>query len=812
MPFRLRKAPKRELYWVVGEDGKKYSKDPLPKERAEAQRRALYAAETRGGGPSQSKPKEVSEQERDYRQKSVFETVYDKNRYVRGKMAEGKALTAEERDYYNTVIVPEDEKREREKRALQSAPGSKGMEALERARQTGRKAVMDERRQEEAEQETSPLPSPKIKKTFGRGRDGPVVASAQQPPPPPPPPPPYRPEHYRKKADKKKPTKKEIDAMMALGRSMGLEDDEIRVRMGLAPPPLIIPPRGVDMEGFSDSPLPRVAMRRGRPASFDGSIPMPLPLPPRERNRVGSISDDIEELTPEDQAEMMRRLPPAFDRRGQGLSGCGFVMKIANRKDSGKKVYLIYDTEKKKVLSEHDTNKKAIDELNRLNTLVRMSKSMKAEEDEFSDDELKEIMGKGKTHKEKVLKKLGVPDEGYSIAELAKMSGVPRKTLQEVYNRGIGAYKTNPTSVRMKGSYAKNVVAPMDKKLSKEQWAMARIYSFLNGSKKHDQDLRGGGPMPPRNELQSIASASYNPPPPPTIGNLRLLQGSNTLVFYFGQPNTIVVGIRGTVPSDGGDLKADASIVVGQLRSSQRFKQDLATLQQFQLKYPPSQYDYYGVGHSLGGAILDEFLKMGLIKKGVSYNPAVQPQTLFSKTDNERVYEKGDPLYQLIGRFTNPEVRDTQSKKPKSIVSRIPYLGKAYDYLQSHGLANFAGGAKAHGEFAKQLHEVGIEPSSYLRIAQSKAKKAGLPHTLLGFADDGEHKLAIPDKDGKIVKFGAVGYGDHILWSDAEARDEVPKGYADQKRRTFQKSHRAIKGDWKKNPFSPNSLALSVLW
>ena len=576
MPYHLRKAPKRDLYWVVNtETGAKYSKDPLPKERAEAQRRALYAAEKRGGNG-----------------------------------------------------------------------------------------------------------------------DGPVASA---PPPPPPPPRKDNTGHYAPTAPKKR-TPKERAAMMALARSMNptLTNEQLEELVDgrpPRPPPLVIPPRQVDAEGFSDSPLPNVRMRRGRPASFD------------------------------------------------------------------------------------------------------------------------EMEGQGKvTHKRKVLKKLGLDDTGHSVDDLAKASGVPRKVLQEVYNRGIGAYKTNPTSVRMKGSYAKGVDAPMSKKLSKEQWAMARVYSFLDGNPSHDTDLRGSGPMPPRTELQPVASASYNPPPPQTIGNLKLLEGTGTLVFYFGEPNTIVVGIRGTVPSDTGDLKADASIVVGQLRSSARFKQDLAALQQFQLKYPPSQYDYYGVGHSLGGAILDEFLKMGLLKRGVSYNPAVQPQTLFSKTNNERVYEKGDPLYQLIGRFTNPEVRDTQSKKPKSVLSKIPYLGKAYDYLQSHGLANFVGGAKPHGEFEKQLHEVGIVPSSYLRIARERAKDAGLPYKLLGFADDGEHKLAIPDQDGKMVKFGRVGYGDFILWSDAEAKGEVPPGYADQKRRTFQKSHRAIKGDWKKNPFSPNNLALKVLW
>jgi len=73
---------------------------------------------------------------------------------------------------------------------------------------------------------------------------------------------------------------------------------------------------------------------------------------------------------------------------------------------------------------------------------------------------------------------------------LSKIAGVPISTLQVVYNRGIGAYKTNPESVRMEGTFEKNVNAPMSMKLSKEQWAMARVYSFLDGNPNHDNDLR----------------------------------------------------------------------------------------------------------------------------------------------------------------------------------------------------------------------------------------------------------------------------------------------------------------------------------
>ena len=105
---------------------------------------------------------------------------------------------------------------------------------------------------------------------------------------------------------------------------------------------------------------------------------------------------------------------------------------------------------------------------------------------------LKSLKGNGsaKTHRDHFLKKHKLEDRGYSLPELVKIAGVPLDTLQQVYNRGIGAYKTNPTSVRMKGSFNKGVNAPMSQKLSKEQWAMARVYSFLDNNKKHDADLR----------------------------------------------------------------------------------------------------------------------------------------------------------------------------------------------------------------------------------------------------------------------------------------------------------------------------------
>ncbi len=84
------------------------------------------------------------------------------------------------------------------------------------------------------------------------------------------------------------------------------------------------------------------------------------------------------------------------------------------------------------------------------------------------------------TFKQKFNKKHKQPlTKANTLAEISKLSGITKASLQKIYNRGIGAYKTNPQSVR-----------PNVK--SKEQWAMARVYASISkGSKanKIDKDL-----------------------------------------------------------------------------------------------------------------------------------------------------------------------------------------------------------------------------------------------------------------------------------------------------------------------------------
>jgi hypothetical protein len=59
-------------------------------------------------------------------------------------------------------------------------------------------------------------------------------------------------------------------------------------------------------------------------------------------------------------------------------------------------------------------------------------------------------------------------DESHSLEEISKITGYKLSGLKTIFNKGIGAFKTNPSSVR-----------PQVK--SPEQWAYARVYSAVMG-------------------------------------------------------------------------------------------------------------------------------------------------------------------------------------------------------------------------------------------------------------------------------------------------------------------------------------------
>jgi hypothetical protein len=76
-----------------------------------------------------------------------------------------------------------------------------------------------------------------------------------------------------------------------------------------------------------------------------------------------------------------------------------------------------------------------------------------------------------KTYRNKFNEKYGFPaDASHSITDVARITKYKLSGLKTIFDKGMGAYSSNPSSVRP------SVTSP-------QQWAMARIYSAVMGGK-----------------------------------------------------------------------------------------------------------------------------------------------------------------------------------------------------------------------------------------------------------------------------------------------------------------------------------------
>lgn len=116
------------------------------------------------------------------------------------------------------------------------------------------------------------------------------------------------------------------------------------------------------------------------------------------------------------------------------------------------------------------------------------------------------------------------------------------------------------------------------------------------------------------------------------------------------------------------------------------------------------------------------------------------------------------------------------------------------------------------GLFKTQLEQQGISPREYLFQARATAfhSKGKYNPANLFFSSDDIHKLEY-HLPGRVVRFGRSGYGDFIIYSALERSGREP-GLAGAKRYAYLTRARRIKGDWKDDPYSPNRLAMRILW
>jgi hypothetical protein len=177
---------------------------------------------------------------------------------------------------------------------------------------------------------------------------------------------------------------------------------------------------------------------------------------------------------------------------------------------------------------------------------------------------------------------------------------------------------------------------------------------------------------------------------------------------FYVKGNEVIIGVRGTktnAPDGNFDVSADLTIPFNGIPETTRYKRDKAAVQQFQQQFPPSQFSYYAVGHSLGGAIIDSLIRDRLIKEAVSYNPAIQYNDINRGLPNRRIYYGSDPLYRLMGWWdVKSEHREPPNRTWADFLGAVSLPAAAVAALPAHNLSNFEGGKKGkRGKLGKKV-------------------------------------------------------------------------------------------------------------
>lgn len=189
-------------------------------------------------------------------------------------------------------------------------------------------------------------------------------------------------------------------------------------------------------------------------------------------------------------------------------------------------------------------------------------------------------------------------------------------------------------------------------------------------------------------------------------------------------------------------------------------------------------------------------------------------QTKISRIFNDTL-KKHNYLYMNTGFWNNkPQVwvikEELKGKsKPKNPELYNEVKEKILDIDKYNIKATNTGMGK--DKFVKQLENLEFPVDTYLQIAKNIAAKEGYDPTKLSLANNNDNKLKYESPEG-IKYFGKAGYGDYIIWSFKEQKGIVKKGYSDIKRNVFRKSHGEITKIHKLGKYSPNELAIKILW
>ena len=239
--------------------------------------------------------------------------------------------------------------------------------------------------------------------------------------------------------------------------------------------------------------------------------------------------------------------------------------------------------------------------------------------------------------------------------------------------------------------------------------------------------------------LTSFARGAYSGHTPKTIAGYKLVKGTPTLKFY-EKGDTIIVAVRGT--QEKLDFDAWLPSVKGTLKDTPRYKEDERILTEFKKQNPDK--DYIAVGHSLAGAIIDIFLRKGLVRSGYSFNPMVEPQERNGGTRHRRIYNQQDPLFMLYGRSTKgaESYVFTDPLWKRWLKYKIPMPASIlFNVLDAHNIDTMRGGAEV------------FDPTTYFKLTEPETKRVPkfkkVTRTIVNPEYDERKKPSIPPPEGR---------------------------------------------------------------
>ena len=112
-----------------------------------------------------------------------------------------------------------------------------------------------------------------------------------------------------------------------------------------------------------------------------------------------------------------------------------------------------------------------------------------------------------------------------------------------------------------------------------------------------------------------------------------------------------------------------------------------------------------------------------------------------------------------------------------------------------------------------KLDDLDIVPVLYLRLIKSSARSHHrYDPSRIFLSDKKPYKLYYLTPDDRKVYFGNASYNDFFIYDILEHHNVVREGEAIKRREMYKKRASKIRGDWYKDKYSKNSLALNILW